>query len=216
MVNYQNAKIYSIRSYQTDMIYIGSTCRHLSKRLYDHKQDYKLWQNGKDHYVSSFEIIKYDDAYIELIENFPCSDKNELHRREGQLIRELGNVVNKVVAGRTPKERYKDNYQQILEKQKKYYYDNIDKRLKYTKQYYQKNINSRKEYGRNHYLKNKEQILEKNKIKCICKCGTILRKRDLPRHLRSNKHKKRYNKYIYDCAIESGATHELANDIAYN
>ena len=64
-------KIYSIRSHQTDLIYIGSTIEtRLSARLSKHRSDYKRYiMSGKfNYYVSSFEILKYNDAYIELIE----------------------------------------------------------------------------------------------------------------------------------------------------
>jgi hypothetical protein len=52
--------------------------------------------------MTSFIILAYSDAYIELIEDFPCGSKKELSRREGELIlKHKDNVVNKMVAGRT-------------------------------------------------------------------------------------------------------------------
>ena len=64
------AKIYCIKSEQTNMIYIGSTTeKYLSKRFGHHKADFRRWKLGKQHYISSFELLKYDDCYIELIEN---------------------------------------------------------------------------------------------------------------------------------------------------
>jgi hypothetical protein len=107
-MDYKNGKIYTIRSYQTDDIYIGSTLQTLTKRLSKHKDSFKNWKNGKYHYVSSFELIKYDDVYIELIELFPCSSKMELNRREGELIRSM-DCVNKRIEGRTKQEYYEDN-----------------------------------------------------------------------------------------------------------
>ena len=54
-----NGKIYSIRSYETDAIYIGSTKQQkLCKRMVNHKTDYKRYLNGKKHYVTSYEIVK--------------------------------------------------------------------------------------------------------------------------------------------------------------
>ena len=64
--------------------------------------------------------MKYDDAYIELIEECPCNDKNELNRREGQMIREM-NCVNKRIEGRTGKEYREDNKEYIKQKKKKEY-----------------------------------------------------------------------------------------------
>jgi len=147
--NYQNGKIYSIRSYQTDLIYIGSTTQSLSKRLSKHKDDFNCWKNNAHHYITSIELLKYDDYYIELIENYPCNSKNELDRREGQLIRETNNCVNKVIPARTDAEYYQDNKEQINE---------------YQKQWYEKNKEQIKEKCKKYREENKEQICERNKL----------------------------------------------------
>lgn len=94
-MSYKNGKIYTLRSYQTDDVYYGSTTQPLSKRLSGHKAKYKCWQSGKYHYMSSFEIIKFDDCYIELYEDYPCNSKSELDRREGEIIRAEDNAINK-------------------------------------------------------------------------------------------------------------------------
>jgi hypothetical protein len=91
--NFQNGKIYSIRSHQTEHIYIGSTTQLLSQRFSNHKKMR----------CSSREIMKYDDAYIELIEMFPCANTIELQGREGDVIRTM-DCVNKNIPGRTPAE----------------------------------------------------------------------------------------------------------------
>lgn len=41
----------------------------VGKRLVYHRSNNKRYQSGKYHYVSSYEIIKYDDHDIELVEN---------------------------------------------------------------------------------------------------------------------------------------------------
>ena len=51
--------------------------------------------------MSSYKILQLGDAYIELLENFPCSCKTELNKREGELMRENKNCINKNIAGRT-------------------------------------------------------------------------------------------------------------------
>ena len=53
-------------------------------------------------------IDDWDNWYIELFENFPCNSKEELNKREGEIIREIG-TVNKTIAGRTHKEYYETN-----------------------------------------------------------------------------------------------------------
>ena len=108
MVNYQTGKIYKLVSYQTDKCYIGSTCNPLYKRFFQHKHNCKLYKESKYSYVSSFELIDYDDCEIVLIENYPCNDKNELHKRERYHIENTEHCVNKVIPTRTNKE-YKKN-----------------------------------------------------------------------------------------------------------
>ena len=115
-MDYSNGKIYTIRSFQTDKYYIGSTTTSLAKRFSCHKFDYK---NGRS--ISSSEIVKFDDAYIELLEDYPCGSKNELNKREGQLIRQYKNeCVNNNIAGRTDKEYNKQWRQKNKDKIKEY------------------------------------------------------------------------------------------------
>jgi len=82
MERYKNGKIYTLRSNQTDKFYIGSTCLPLYKRLYKHRNNYNEYLKNNKHYLTSFEIIKLKDCYIELLEDFPCNNKNELEKRE--------------------------------------------------------------------------------------------------------------------------------------
>jgi hypothetical protein len=104
MVNYQDGRIYSIRSYlRPDLVYIGATCRILSERHSEHKRNIKC---------SSKIITLLGDSYIELIENFPCNSKEELRKREGEFIR-IMDCVNKNIAGRTPSEWENDRRHRI-------------------------------------------------------------------------------------------------------
>ena len=123
MPNFQLGKIYSIRSHQTDEVYIGSTIETLSRRLSKHKQDYTGYKNEKRRYITSFKILAYPDYYIELVENYPCADKGELTRREGQIIRET-DCVNKVIPDRTKAEWRLDNKDRIKEQYARYYQNN--------------------------------------------------------------------------------------------
>ena len=117
MPNYQNGKIYKIHSYQTDLVYYGSTTVQLCSRLTGHKQDLK---SGRT--VSSKQILQYDDAMITLVELFPCNSKTELESRERFYIQN-NQCVNKIVPTRTDAEYYKDNSVRIRAKQHKYSQD---------------------------------------------------------------------------------------------
>ena len=113
MPNYQNGYIYKLWSLQTEKIYIGSSTTDKRKRLYQHKYQYKYYLKGGV-YVSSFEIVKYPDAKIDIIELFPCNNRAELVKREGEIQRET-ECCNKNIAGRTKKEYYND----FIKKEKK-------------------------------------------------------------------------------------------------
>ena len=60
--------------------------------------------------------------YIELIENFPCTDIYELKAREGHYIRQIG-TLNKTIEGRTNKE-WAESHKEQIKKRKKQYYEN--------------------------------------------------------------------------------------------
>lgn len=116
MVYYRNAKIYKLCSSHTDKVYVGSTCeRLLCMRFSGHRRSYRHWQKGKYRFVSSFDIIKYPDAYIELVESYPCNNKDELRQREGYWIKQL-DCVNRRIEGRSMKQYRIDNKKQIQEK----------------------------------------------------------------------------------------------------
>lgn len=111
--DYSKGKIYCIRSHKTDLIYVGSTCQPLSKRLNKHKTAYQAYlKTGIIKYTSS-KIYELDESpYIELIVNYPCSCLDELRREEGKFIRSM-DCVNRCVAGRTRKEYRDDNKEHI-------------------------------------------------------------------------------------------------------
>ena len=124
---YSRGKIYAIRSPHTDLYYTGSTCETLSKRVSCHRMSRKRYQAGKAGFCTSFTILEFGDAYIELIENFPCGSRDELHKREGEIQRERrADLVNKNVAGRTRAEHYEDHKTELIEKSNAYNASNKD------------------------------------------------------------------------------------------
>ena len=91
-------------------------------------------------------VDDWDNWYIELFENFPCNSKEELNKREGEIIREIG-TVNKQIAGRTYKEYYEDNKDEMLKKMKEYRQNNKGKKKEYDEEIrfanIKKNINKK-------------------------------------------------------------------------
>ena len=213
-MDYQNGKIYTIRSHLTDEIYIGSTTQPLTKRLSKHKYDYKYWKAGKRDYITSFKIIDFGDAYIELLEEYPCDSKMLLHKREGELIRET-ECVNKRIEGRTQKEWVNDNPEKLKEYSKKYRDKNPEKVLQwhrdwvknnpekiksFSKKYRENNPEKIKERKKNDYIKNREKIIKVRRQIIECECGTEIQKTENGRHRKSKKHK--FYEEIYNFIYE--------------
>ena len=168
-MDYKNGKIYCIRSHQTDDIYIGSTTSPLYKRFYNHKSGYNSWKKGERNYTSSYSIMGYNDAYIELIEEYPCENRNQLNMKEGEYIRKM-KCVNVSQAGRTEEEIR----QQGNERGKRYRENNIEKVKERRKDYYDKNKDKEKERYRLYYEKNKEKERERAKQYRLKKKNNIL------------------------------------------
>ena len=165
MTNYQHAKIYKITSLGTSNIYIGSTTQKLNDRLYNHISNYNKYLNGNIHYFTSYEILKHDDHKIELIENYPCENKNDLLKKE---------------------QEYLDFYENIcVNKQKAY--TGLSK-PEYNKQHYRLNKDKILEQNKEYYQNNKENIQLKRKKKITCECGSVVCRNVLARHKRTKKH----------------------------
>jgi hypothetical protein len=203
--DYSKGKIYCIRSHSTDVVYIGSTTNNLACRMAQHRQNYKNYLNGKYHYVSSFKIIEHGDAYIELVEDCPCETKEQLERREGQIMRETANRVNKRIEGRTEKEYYEENKEQIAERNKKKYEENKEQIVEQQKKYREANKEQIAEQQKKWREANKEHMAERNKKyyeankeklkqKYTCECGSVFRIDSKSRHMKTKKHQNFINK----------------------
>ena len=194
MPNYQNAKIYVIWSPSTDLMYIGSTTQKLCSRLSGHKRNYKSYKNGKYHNVTSFQILEYEDARIELITECPCENREQLRQIEAGFIRDL-DCVNKCIPGRTKKQHYQDNKEKIKKHNKHYYQDNREKFLEQAKIYHQDNREKIIKYKKQKYQDNREKFLEQNKNYYQANKQKILEQVKIYRQNNKEKIKDREKKY---------------------
>ena len=106
-------RIYKIVSSECDGCYIGSTAQELNKRLSSHKSSYKRYLSGQDRYCTSFEVVKFADATIELVHEGIFDGKHDLEHLEGEIIQTTPNAVNKNIAGqRCTKQDYERRYYQ--------------------------------------------------------------------------------------------------------
>lgn len=167
MPDYQQGKVYKIISDSTDKIYIGSTTnQYLSNRMALHRQQFRFWKEGQiKKHTSSIKILKFANAKIVLIENYPCKSKEELLACEQKWIDYYKDIcVNK----------YSPKYRPSKEYHQKYYQDNIEEHKKQGKIWYQKNHNN---------------ILKKMAIPKLCLyCDKTMRSGDYTRHCKSQLH----------------------------
>jgi len=153
MVNYQLGKIYKIVCRITGEVYVGSTCeKTLARRLVAHRSACNRYiENQEGSKFSSFQIIQRGDYYIELLENYPCNNSDELRKKEREWYDKTDCInhyrpylfkeemrVERLIYDEINKER-------IQEKQKQY------------KKEHKEHIN---EYKRLNYHKNKKEPTE--------------------------------------------------------
>ncbi len=185
-----------IESKEGNVRYYGSTVQDLKKRLIVHRSVIKK------RYITSKEVLKYDDCKIILVELYPCNSKKELETRERYYI-ENNECVNKQIPTRThkewrvehkeeiaqkQKERYEENKDEILQKNKERYEENKDEILQKNKEWRKENKEEIAQRRKEYYEENKDEILQKQKEKITCPCGSDVIKSGIRRHERSKKH----------------------------
>lgn len=98
MSKYCTGKIYKIECDGVDKVYIGSTTQPLCRRMANHKKMFKMYNEGSTKlYYASYDVLKYDNAKITLIEDFPCERKDQLVARERYHILQHARSVNKAL-----------------------------------------------------------------------------------------------------------------------
>ena len=95
-MTYKHGKIYCIRNTVDDDIYVGSTTQPLCKITAKHRNTIK----SKPHCKLYLKMVDVglNKFQIELTENCSCEHKEELRKREGFCIREMG-TLNSCIAG---------------------------------------------------------------------------------------------------------------------
>ena len=157
--DYANGKIYAIYNYiDPSLVYVGSTCQSLSKRLSKHRREMNSKQSQtKPFYMKMREICK-EQFYIELLEEYPCENNEQLRAREGHYIREMKASLNGRIEGRTMEEWREENKERL------------------------------KEYRKVKYNNIKEEYLAFRRMRFVCECGSEISNGSKLRHLRSKKH----------------------------
>ena len=93
MPDYSKGKIYKIVCNKTGLVYVGSTCCTLKKRLKQHEHGFNNYINNKSNIlISSFFILLQKDYQMILLEEFPSINKKQLVEREYYYIDILDSV----------------------------------------------------------------------------------------------------------------------------
>ena len=153
MPNYSKSKIYKIVCNITGETYYGSTTQPLSVRIGEHRKDAKK-EVGV---ATSKQIILRGNYDIVLCEECPCVNKEQLHARERKWIEE-NDCINKIIPGRTDKERYEANKEQIKQYKEEYYEANKEQIKQKKKECYESNKEQIKQKTKEYREANKEQI----------------------------------------------------------
>ena len=178
---YENGKIYAVKNDITDDVYIGSTVSVCQgewfniERCKDETDIMPLTRKMNE--------IGIEHFYIELVEDYPCKNKEHLNKREGELIRELA-TINKRVEQRTPTE--------IAEQRREYREKHHDHFLECRREWAEKNREKLREQNRAQKAKDKDKIYERDKAwkstKIECPCGGKYTNCHKAEHLKCKKH----------------------------
>ena len=121
MPDFQEAKIYKITNDFNDDVYVGSTCNSLVKRYSGHKSEANHHNYKHRPLYKLMNEIGFNRFRIQLIENYPCSDKYEMRQKEGEYIRQFGTLNINIAVGIENQKEYQKEYRKEKEYDKKRY-----------------------------------------------------------------------------------------------
>jgi len=186
-------RVYKITSKKTGLVYIGSTKKKLNVRMNKHYTSRRRWLAGKNTYCSSYQILEYDDAKIELIEELEYDDEDELRKREGHYQQTM-ECVNERVAGRTMEEWNKENKEKMNDWFKKYREEHKEEISAYQKKYVEEHKEEIDAYQKKYYEEHKEAINTQKKTKYNCECGGNYVNVNKSRHMKTKIHQDYINR----------------------
>lgn len=106
----KNGIIYILMSEMGNVTYYGSTSQKPSQRLGEHRYQYnKFLKANPTANLRSFEVLKYPDYKMVILDKYQNITKEELEKNEGYYIAN-NDCVNKNVAGATTDSHYAKNY----------------------------------------------------------------------------------------------------------
>jgi hypothetical protein len=158
--------------------YIGST-KAFRQRKSQHKMNYNEG-NTRKIYNTIRENGGWDNWRIVILEELGVVSFTEARIKEEEHRVKLNANLNMNKCYRTEEDH--------LKQMKEWRENNKEHIAEYKKEYQQKNKEHIAKQNKEYKEQNKEAIAEKHKEKITCECGCVIRKKDLARHKKTNKH----------------------------
>ena len=168
--SYKNGRIYCIRNYVDNDLYVGCSTQPLSKRMEKHRSSMKNDRDKNTRLYTKMNELGVENFYIELVEEYPCKNIEQLRAREGEWIRKIG-TLNKRIEDRTLQEWKEDNAEKMREYHKQYREEHGETLREHHRQYWnEKRMALMKDAVKiiaiiKRYLKNSEKNTEKGGVK---------------------------------------------------
>ena len=185
-MDYAKGKIYKLLNNIDDDVYVGSTCQSLSQRMAKHRSKVNTYTTP---IYKKMRELGVQHFYIELIDECPCDNIEQLRSIEGKYIREYG-TINKRIEKRTDKQYREDNKECIRQYAEEYRLNNREKQKQYSHLHYKNNADDLKTKHKAYRDQHKEDESKRTAVKISCECGSIHRHGDTAKHLRTAKHKR--------------------------
>ena len=137
-----------------------------------HRANFRMHKKDSKYSCSSsilFDKYGLDNCKIELIEIYPCENKEELRKREGYWIRHE-DCVNKNIPDRSKQEWTEQNKERINRYVKEYCANHLLEKQKYDSEYYKKT-----------------RLIRSERMDCPI-CGITYTRQHQKRHERSQRH----------------------------
>lgn len=167
-------------------LYVGATT-NWSNRQHNHKLNCNN-ENRDQYHFKVYQFIRknggFDNWNMIMVEEYSCDNKLQSDAREHYFTELLGAKLNMNVVGRTPKEWYIENREELIEYQKIYRENHKEDILEKHKKYNETNKIIINEKRKVRYEANKAELNEK----ITCDCGSVICKQVKARHNKSIKH----------------------------
>jgi hypothetical protein len=204
--------------------YVGGT-NNLEQRMRNHKKSCNNL-NNKEYNKPLYQFIRANGGFnnwsVNILEHYPCNNKQELLEREDHWILQFSNLLNCCRAKRSQKQykidnkdkikqynidnadkikQYKqqyriDNADKIKQQQHQYYIDNKDKIKQYNQHYRKNNADKIKQQKQQYRKDNQDKLKQHQKQKFNCDCGGKYTKQNKLQHLKTKLHQNYINNII--------------------